>query len=80
MVPVIRWNQGPARDQQLFFVLIFGFHLPICFFLLSLYFAFAQIVTDARSNKHAHVTMGYSEFLRLFEVEVLCVDCLGNVF
>jgi hypothetical protein len=30
---------------------------------LSLYFAFTQIVTDARSNKHAHVTMGYFEFL-----------------
>jgi hypothetical protein len=36
---------GPASDRQ--------------FFYLVLYFTFTQIATDARSNKHAHVTMGY---------------------
>jgi hypothetical protein len=49
-------------------------------FFLSLYFAFTQIVKDARSNKQAHVTMSYYKFLRIFEVEVLFVHCLDNIF
>jgi hypothetical protein len=67
MVPMVRRNQGPELERarhvidNFFLVLIFFFHLPM--FFLSLYFAFTKIVTDALSNKHAHVTMGYSEFL-----------------
>jgi hypothetical protein len=60
---------------SLYFAFIFLF-----VFCSSLYFAFTQIATDARSNKHAHVTMGYFEFLWMFEVEVLFVHCLDNVF
>jgi hypothetical protein len=55
MVPMVRRNQGPELERA----------RPVIhnFFFLFLYFAFTQIVTDERSNKHAHVTMGYFELL-----------------
>jgi hypothetical protein len=55
-------------------------HGPELDFFLSLYFASTQVVTDARSSKHAQVTIGYFEFLWMFEVEVLFVHCLDKVF
>jgi hypothetical protein len=72
MVPMVRQNQGQARDRQLFscpYILLLSSYMFFSYpyilllssyvFFLSLYFAFTQIVTDALSNKHAHVTMGY---------------------
>jgi hypothetical protein len=66
MVPMVWRNQSPELERA----------RPVIdnFFFLSLCFAFTQIVADARSNKHACVTMGYFEFLWMFEVEELCLS------
>jgi hypothetical protein len=73
MVPMVRRNQGPELERARpvidnFFSNFYIFLSSSYTFLLSLYFAFTQIVTDALPNKHAHVTMGYFEFLWVFEV------------
>jgi hypothetical protein len=81
---MVRRNQGPELERARPVIdSFFSHHILLSssymffsypFILLSL------IVTDERSNKHAHTTMGYFEFLRMFEVEVLFVHCLDNVF
>jgi len=37
MEPGLGTQEGPARDRQFFFILIFCFHIPICFLLILIF-------------------------------------------